>query len=89
MGADVAKLGQGKAFAKKWIQKDPSDPSKFIRQSGVDSIIDETSQDLQQIREKGAIDGGSKEGEKKTKELRSRKLIATRCVFKKVEESVY
>jgi len=78
LGADVFKLGQAKGFAKKWIKKDPSDPSRLIRQAGVDSIRDEARDDLQQIREKGILDEGSKDGEKRSKELRTRKLILPR-----------
>jgi len=75
------KVGQGKAFSKKWIKKDPSDPTKLVREAGVDSIKDETSEDLRQIREKGEISGGSQEVEKKMKELRSRKLVQPRCAI--------
>jgi hypothetical protein len=75
-------LGQAKGFAKKWIKKDPSDPSKLIRQAGVDSIKDEAKEDLQQICEKGEIDGGSKEGEKRAKDLKGRKLLQPRCAMK-------
>jgi hypothetical protein len=80
VGADILKVGQGKAFAKKWIRKDPSDSSKLMREPAVTSIKDDTSEDLRQIREKGDVDGGSQEGEKKLKELRSRKLVLPRCV---------
>lgn len=77
----MCKLGQAKGFAKKWIKKDPSDPSRLIRQAGVDNVKDEAKEDLQQIREKGEIDGGSKEGEKRAKDLKGRKLLQPRCVY--------
>lgn len=75
----MLKVGQGKAFAKKWIRKDPTDASKLVREAGLNSIKDETAEDLRQIRELGEIDGGSQEGEKRARELKKRNLVLPRC----------
>lgn len=83
------KVGQGKAFAKKWIKKDPSDPLKLIREAGADNIKDETSLDLRQIQEKGEIAGGSQQAEKRMKELRSRKLVQPRCAIINLMPKLY
>jgi hypothetical protein len=50
----------------------------LIREAGVDSVKDETSEDLRQIQQKGEISVGGPEAEKKMKELRSRKLVVSR-----------
>lgn len=78
MGADVLKFGQGKAFAKKWVRKDPADAGKLVRAEGVDSIQDETQRDLQQLLQSGQLDGGSKAGEKRLQELKKRNLALPR-----------
>lgn len=74
----MVKIGQGKAFSKKWVKKDPSNPQGLIREAGVDSIVDESGVDMRQIVNQGKIDGGSAEGEKKAKELKKRNLITAR-----------
>ncbi|MCO5609968.1 hypothetical protein L7F22_064203 [Adiantum nelumboides] len=48
LGADTLKIGQGKAFAKKWVRKHPSQPNFLARVPGVDAITDETANDLKQ-----------------------------------------
>lgn len=78
LGADVLKFGQGKAFAKKWVRKDPTNDKKLVRVEGLDSIRDETQDDLREISSTGQIDGGSKAGEKKLLELKKRNLITPR-----------
>lgn len=78
LGADVLKFGQGKAFAKKWVKKDPSDDKKLIRVEGLDTIRDETQDDLREIIQSGQIDGGSKAGEKRLAEMKKRNLIVPR-----------
>lgn len=71
LGADVLKIGQGKAFAKKWARKHPSAPGSLCRVPGVDSISDETAEDLRTVRATGAL-----ADDKKIADLKKRKLIA-------------
>ncbi|CAO1620561.1 unnamed protein product [Parajaminaea phylloscopi] len=69
LGADVLKIGQGKAFAKKWARKHPSVPGALARMPGVDAIQDETAEDLRAIQKDGTLDN-----EKKLADLKKRKL---------------
>lgn len=73
LGADTLKIGQGKAFAKKWVRKHPSQPNFLARVPGVDAITDETANDLKQVQEKGTLSDNAK-----ITELRKRKLIIQR-----------
>lgn len=70
LGQDVLKIGQGKAFAKKWARKHPSAPGALARTPGVDTIKDETAEDLRTIR-----DTGSAADEKRVADLKKRKLV--------------
>ncbi|KAJ9050715.1 Phenylalanyl-tRNA synthetase, beta subunit, cytoplasmic [Entomophthora muscae] len=67
---DAAKVGQGRAFKNKWIKKDGTN---LVRQ--VESIVDQTQEDLRQIR-----DTMKHSDSEVTKELKRRKL----CENKKV-----
>ncbi|KAL1917755.1 uncharacterized protein VTP21DRAFT_3589 [Calcarisporiella thermophila] len=48
VGAEVAKIGQGKAFKNKWIKKDGANITRLV-----DSIVDQTQIDLRQIQSTG------------------------------------
>lgn len=73
LGPDVLKIGQGKAFAKKWARKHPSVPGALARTPGVDAIKDETADDLRSIRDSGAA-----ADEKRVADLKKRKLVNQR-----------
>lgn len=60
------------------MRKDPSNPSRLARTEGVDTIHDETRDDLSELREKGELDSGSKAGEKRLAELKKRSLAIPR-----------
>lgn len=70
LGQEVVKIGQGKAFAKKWARKHPYFSGVLTRVPGVDAIQDETADDLRQIREKGLLSD-----DKRIADLKKRKLI--------------
>lgn len=76
----MLKFGQGKAFAKKWVRKDPTDPNRLARVEGLESIEDETQIDLKGIIRTGQLDGGNKSGEKRLTELKKRNLVVPRWV---------
>ncbi|KAK8847646.1 phenylalanine-tRNA ligase, alpha subunit [Kwoniella newhampshirensis] len=69
IGADIAKVGQQRAFKNKWIAKDGAG---FIR--AVEAPVDETADQVKEIKEKG----DHSRGEAVTKELQKRKLIQPR-----------
>lgn len=75
LGADVLKIGQGKAFAKKWARKHPSQAGALTRMPGVDSIVDDTAEDLREVRRSGTLGD-----DKKLADLKKRKLVAQKCV---------
>lgn len=66
LGADVVKIGQGRAFKNKWIAKDGAG---FVR--AADAVQDETAT---QLRNLTAL------SEKDLKEFQKRKLVVPRCV---------
>lgn len=70
LGQDVLKIGQGKAFAKKWARKHPSVQGALARTPGVDAINDETAEDLKHIRDTGAA-----ADERRVADLKKRKLV--------------
>ena len=74
MGKESAKIGQGKAFAAKWIKKDDKD--KNLLRVATDSITDTTQEQLQMIQKtKSHSDPKILSG------LRNRKLIAPQKVI--------
>ena len=88
VGAEVAKIGQGRAFKNKWIAKEGDGLVKLVRHclrgdvsfsyncAQAESIDDETQKDMREVDSTGTL----KAGEKALAELRKRKLIAQKCV---------
>ena len=74
VGKDSAKVGQGKAFAAKWIRKDEKD--KTVLRADTDSIVDGTREQLQRIQETKTYPDA-----KVLQDLRKRKLIAPQKVI--------
>ncbi|KZS97754.1 hypothetical protein SISNIDRAFT_472667 [Sistotremastrum niveocremeum HHB9708] len=69
VGAESAKIGQGKAIKAKWIEKDGAG---FVK--ATDKIQDTTQLDLQEIQSSGTVAAG----EKVLSELKKRNLIVLR-----------
>ena len=74
VGKDSAKIGQGKAFAAKWIRKDEKD--KNLLRASTDSVVDTTREQLRTIQETRTHPDG-----KVLQDLRKRKLIAPQKVI--------
>jgi len=71
VGAESAKIGQGKAFKNKWIKKDGD---KLLKDA--DSVVDQTQKDLLAIR-KDLTHADSET----IKDLKKRKLIDKQYVY--------
>ncbi|KAF8341638.1 tRNA synthetases class II core domain (F)-domain-containing protein [Cantharellus anzutake] len=69
VGAESAKIGQGRAFKAGWIGKEGDTLVKIVT-----SIVDATSEELKEIKATGTL----KAGEKSISELKKRKLILQR-----------
>ncbi|TCD64325.1 Phenylalanyl-tRNA synthetase, beta subunit, cytoplasmic [Steccherinum ochraceum] len=69
IGAEAAKVGQGRAFKSKWIGKEGTGLVKLAT-----SIDDVTQQEMREVDSTGSL----KSGEKALAELRKRKLIVQR-----------
>ena len=74
MGKESAKVGQGKAFAAKWIKKDDKD--KNLLRAATDSITDTTQEQLQIIQKTK-----SHSDPKTLSDLKRRQLIAPQKVI--------
>lgn len=69
LGADTLKIAQGKAFAKKWARKHPTEAGALARTPGTDNVEDETAEDLRKIRDEGSTQ------ESRIADLKKRKLV--------------
>lgn len=87
--AEIAKVGQGRAFKNKWIAKEGDGLVKLVSvivvkygsymkrlRSQAASIEDATQKDMREVDSTGTL----KAGEKALADLRKRKLIVQRCV---------
>lgn len=87
--AEIAKVGQGRAFKNKWIAKEGDGLVKLVSVFAVEygsytkrlrsqaaSIDDATQKDMREVDSTGTL----KTGEKALADLRKRKLIVQRCV---------
>ncbi|KZT12766.1 phenylalanine-tRNA ligase [Laetiporus sulphureus 93-53] len=69
VGADIAKIGQGRAFKNKWVGKEGGGLVKIASE-----IVDVTQLEMREVDSSGTL----KVGEKELAELRKRKLIMQR-----------
>lgn len=69
LGAEIAKVGQGRAFKNKWIGKEGGNLVKLVP-----AIVDSTQLEMREVDSTGSL----KTGEKALADLRKRKLISQR-----------
>ena len=74
VGKESAKVGQGKAFASKWVKKDDKD--KNLLRAATDNITDTTQEQLQEI-----LKTKSHSDSRVLSDLKKRKLITPQKVI--------